>query len=69
MAHKDPKHSVKPHYLGHRKRIRGRFMKHGIESLQDYEVVELLLTFSIPQKDVKPIANEFFKNIYKIEDL
>jgi len=44
-------------------------MKHGIESLQDYEVVELLLTFSIPQKDVKPIANEFFKNIYKIEDL
>lgn len=43
-------------YRGHRKRLRERFMKAGIGSLHDYEVVELLLTFSIPQKDVKPIA-------------
>jgi len=45
---REPNYSAKPHYLGHRKRLRERFMKYGIESLQDYEVVELLLTFSIP---------------------
>ena len=48
----------KPHYLGHRKRLRSRFMENGIESLANYEVIEILLTFSIPQRDVKPIAKE-----------
>ncbi len=42
--------------VGHRERLRNRFEKSGIESLQDYEVVELLLTYAIARKDVKPIA-------------
>ncbi|HEC93190.1 MAG TPA: DNA repair protein RadC [Candidatus Atribacteria bacterium] len=60
-----------PHYIGHRNRLRKRFMNHGIESLQEYEVVELLLTFSIPYKDVKPIAKELiskFKSLKGIID-
>jgi len=44
-------------------------MKHGIESLQEYEVVELLLTFSIPQKDVKPIAKDMLKKFGSIKDI
>lgn len=48
----------KPHYINHRKRLRKRFMDLGLDSLADYEVIEILLTFSIPQKDVKPIAKE-----------
>jgi len=46
----------KPHYLGHRSRIRERFVKQGLEGFSDYEAMELLLTWMIPQRDLKPIA-------------
>ncbi len=42
--------------LGHRQRLRERFLKAYTDGMHDYEVLELLLTFSIPRKDVKPIA-------------
>ncbi|RLA88665.1 MAG: hypothetical protein DRG58_07300 [Deltaproteobacteria bacterium] len=45
-----------PHYHGHRQRLRNRFLQAGPESLQDYEILELLLTFAIPYSDVKPLA-------------
>ena len=46
----------KPHYHGHRGRLRGRFLEGGAEALQDYELLELFLTFAIPYSDVKPLA-------------
>jgi len=46
----------KPHYYGHRGRLRARFLEGGAEALQDYEILELLLTFAIPMSDVKPLA-------------
>ena len=45
-----------PTYLGHRQRLRDRFLKSGLESFNDYEVVELLLTLAIPRSDVKQPA-------------
>ena len=47
---------VKPHYHGHRARLRQRFLTGGPGALQDYELLELLLTFAIPYSDVKPLA-------------
>lgn len=55
--------------LGHRSRLRLRFLKGGIAALAEYEVVELLLTFAIPRKDVKPIAKSLlvrYKNLKEI---
>ena len=46
----------KPHYHGHRQRLRNRFLQGGAAALQDYELLELLLTFAIPYSDVKPLA-------------
>jgi DNA repair protein RadC len=46
----------KPHYHGHRQRLRQRFLTGGPGALQDYELLELLLTFAIPYSDVKPLA-------------
>ncbi|MCK9518068.1 MAG: DNA repair protein RadC [Bacteroidota bacterium] len=46
----------KPHYIAHRSRLRDRFIQQGISGLQPYEIIELFLTFVIPQKDVKPAA-------------
>jgi DNA repair protein RadC len=45
-----------PHYLGHRQRLKERFLAAGDQGLQDYELLELLLTYAIPRRDVKPIA-------------
>ena len=51
----------KPDYLGHRKRLRSRFQKNGVEGMQDYEILELLLTYAIPRKDVKPYAKDLIE--------
>lgn len=45
----------KPHYTGHRDRLRERFIA-APDSLPDYELLELLLFMAIPRRDVKPIA-------------
>jgi DNA repair protein RadC len=45
-----------PHYLGHRKRLRGRFRQAGTDALSDYELLELLLFQVQPRGDMKPIA-------------
>ncbi|TIM33228.1 MAG: DNA repair protein RadC [Mesorhizobium sp.] len=45
----------KPHYLGHRDRLRQRFAA-GSDALPDYELLELLLFRLIPRADTKPVA-------------
>lgn len=51
----------KPHYLEHRKRLRERFQRAGAEGLHDYELLELLLTYAIPRRDVKEPAKMLLK--------
>lgn len=46
----------RPHFHGHRQRLRERFLKAGLDGFADYEVVELLLTLAIPRSDVKQPA-------------
>ncbi len=50
----------KPHYAGHRDRLRQRFLK-APDALPDYEILELILFRSIPRRDVKPLAKELLK--------
>lgn len=45
-------------YLGHRDRIRRRFLACNGDGMADYELLELLLMMAIPRRDVKPIAKE-----------
>lgn len=45
-----------PHYRGHRTRLRQRFEDVGEQAMPDYELLELVLFRSIPQRDVKPLA-------------
>lgn len=59
-----------PHYVGHRQRLRERFLKSGLAGLADYEVVELL-TLAIPRADVKQPAKALiarFGNLRGIPD-
>jgi DNA repair protein RadC len=43
---------------GHRNRLRARLLEAGPQALPDYELLELLLFFSIDVKDTKPLAKE-----------
>ena len=45
-----------PHYVGHRERLKERFLKDEGKSMPDYELLELILTYAIPRKDVKEKA-------------
>lgn len=56
-------------YLGHRKRLRERYVKNGYEALQDYEIIELLLTFAKQRVDTKPLAKQLIKKYGTIEEI
>ncbi|MDX2113763.1 MAG: DNA repair protein RadC [Alphaproteobacteria bacterium] len=53
--------SEKPHHLGHRKRLRERFLKQGADALGDYELLEMILFPAKPMGDVKPLAKALIK--------
>jgi len=50
-----------PDYLGHRERLRKRFLFNEGRDMPDYELLELLLTIAIPRRDVKPLAKELIR--------
>lgn len=60
MNKKSDKKKDSPHYYGHRDRLRKKFTE-SPESLYDYELLEMVLYYSIPRKDVKPIAKDLLK--------
>ncbi len=60
---------AKPHYYGHRDRLRTRFAEGGIDALADYELLELYLFNSIPRKDIKPIAKDLIARFGSFADV
>ncbi|WP_082430012.1 RadC family protein [Jannaschia rubra] len=48
--------NARPHYWGHRERLRARFLTGGHKPMPEYELLELLLFNAIPRIDVKPLA-------------
>lgn len=55
------KDNIQPHYVGHRRRLKEKFMSNESESFSDYELLELLLFQSNARRDVKPLAKEMLK--------
>jgi DNA repair protein RadC len=65
-----PQQTVKsPHYLGHRERLRTRFLDGGADALPDYELLELALFGSIPRVDVKPLAKRLLEQLGNFADV
>lgn len=61
-AKKDPREE-------HRKRLREKFMEHGLEKLTEAEVLELLLSFGTPRKDCKLTARAMLARFGTIRDV
>lgn len=64
-----PKTSKKAHYVGHRVRLRERFMRDFGQSMEDYELLELLLTLALPRRDVKPLAKSLIDQFGSFADV
>jgi len=57
----------RPHYAGHRSRLKERFRSSGRKALADYELLELLLGYAIPRRDTKPIAKALLEKFVTIQ--
>ncbi|HPJ01360.1 MAG TPA: DNA repair protein RadC [Candidatus Limiplasma sp.] len=54
---------------GHRQRMRQRYAKQGLDGFAPHEVLELLLFYAIPQKNVNPLAHKLidrFGSLYGV---
>ena len=61
--------STKPHYLGHRQRLKERFMRDAGASLHDYEMLELVLFLAKPRAEVKPLAKTLIARFGSFADV
>jgi DNA repair protein RadC len=58
-----------PDHKGHRERLKKKYRKAGLAAFHDYEAVELLLCYAIPQGDVKKRALSLLKAFGSIRGL
>jgi DNA repair protein RadC len=56
-------------HRGHRKRLREKFLKSGLDGFHDYEIVELLLSLGTPRKDCKLPAKEAIKRFQTLRSV
>jgi DNA repair protein RadC len=61
--------AARPHYWGHRGRVRERVLKTGVEPLADYELLELLLFHAIERIDTKPLAKKLLDRFGTLGDV
>lgn len=58
MADKKGNEAKKPNvHVGHRQRMKNRFLKYGDDSFDDYQMLEILLFYAIPTKDTNELAH------------
>lgn len=46
---------------GHRRRLKNRFLKEGLDSFEDHQILELLLFYAIPRRDTNELAHSLIK--------
>ena len=54
---------------GRRERLRARFLSQGLEAFADHEVIELLLTYAIPRRDVNDLAHRLLDSFGSLHAL
>ncbi len=62
------KETEKPHYLGHRQRLKEKLLRDG-RALADYEILELALAAVIPRRDTKPLAKLMITRFGSLKDV
>ena len=61
---------VKKHsHFGHRSRLRNLASNTDILTLPEHQILELILTFILPQKDVNPLAHDLLNEFGSIANV
>ena len=55
-------------HAGHRKRLRERYRRSGLDDFASHEVMELLLTYAIPRVDVNRQAHALIERFGSVAD-
>lgn len=58
----------RPHE-GHRKRVRERFVKNGPQTFSETDLLELLLFYSIPRVDTRPVAEKLLETFGSLDSV
>ena len=53
----------------HRQRVKDRFLKSGLDDFSDYQALEMLLFYGIPQGDTNPVAHALIENFGSISQV
>ncbi len=56
-------------YTEHRKRLKAKYLESGLSGFADHEVLELLLTYAVARKDMKPTAKGLLKEFKTLSDV
>ena len=56
-------------HKNHRKRVKEKFLKHGLETFQEHEVLEMLLFYVIPRRDTNEIAHGLIDKFGSVKDV
>lgn len=56
-------------HAGHRNRLKNRFLDSGLDSFETHNILELLLFYSIPQKDTNDIAHELLNHFGSLKNV
>ena len=65
----DSEPSEKPHYHGHRGRLRERLLAAGPDALPDYELLEMVLLGAHSRRDMKPLAKALLTKFGSFNDV
>ena len=52
---------------GHRDRLKSQFLENGLDGFQEHQILELLLFYSIPQKDTNDLAHELLNTFGSLD--
>jgi DNA repair protein RadC len=52
---------IKNPHVGHRSRLKQRYLDEGLDSFSEHQILELLLFYGIPQKDTNKIAHRLLE--------
>lgn len=64
-----PANTDKNIHCGHRDRLKNQYLKNGINTMTDIQQLELLLFYTIPQKDTNPIAHKLLDKFGSIKNV
>ena len=54
-------------HAGHRSRVKEEFLRRGLDSFPEHRVLELLLFYAIPRRDVNPIAHRLMERFGSLD--